>query len=79
MTHARERRRVAIYEGVMHDALAGAGMKTEQISREKAGFMQSRATTIILHKLLLVTRFGPNFFAIPRRTGFEKSFKLIIG
>ena len=39
-----------------NDALAGAGMKTEQISSEKVGFMQSRATTIILHKFLLATK-----------------------
>ena len=57
-----------------NDALAGAGMKTEQISSEKVGFMQSRATTIFfLHKFLLATRFGSNVFGIPRRTGFQKS------
>ena len=59
-----------------NDALAGAGMKTEQISSEKARFMQSRATTIILHKFLLATRFGSNVFGIPRRTGFRNRFNL---
>ena len=54
-----------------YDALAGAGMKTEQISSEKVGFMQSRATTIILHKFLLATRLVSNVFGIPRRTGFR--------
>ena len=62
-----------------NDALAEAGMKTEQISREKAGFMQSRATTIILHKLLLATRFGPNFFVILRGTGFRNRLNLSSG
>ena len=62
-----------------NDALAGAGMKTEQISRKKAGFMQSRATTIILRKLLLATRNGPNFFAIPRGTGFRNRLNFSSG
>ena len=59
-----------------NDALAAAGMKTEQISSEKAGFMQSRATTIILQKFLHATRFGPNVFGIPGRTGFRNRFNL---
>lgn len=59
-----------------NDALAAAGMKTEQISSYKAGFMQSKATTIILHKFLLATRFGPNVFGIPGRTGFRNRFNL---
>ena len=59
-----------------NDALAGAEMKTEQISSEKAGSIQSRATIIILHKFLLGTRFGPNVFGIPGRTGFRNRFNL---
>ena len=61
------------------NALAGVGMKTLQISKQKAGFKQSRATTIILLKLPLVTKFGPNFFAIPLRTGFRNRLKLSSG
>ena len=79
VTHARERRRVAIYEGAMTRWLAGAGMKTEQISREKAGFMQSRATTIQFAQASTRHKVWTKLFCNSTGSGFQKSFKLIIG